>query len=83
MRLRTHPITDLVLTKDELRKLKKGHHIFKMANHHKHCIYVDLSPNMKNEEDRKATSKDKGIKESTEDGRLNDNPRWSEYPAIS
>ena len=37
-RARTRPITDINISKGDMRKLRKGHVIYRMANSHMHCI---------------------------------------------
>lgn len=37
-RARTRPITDINISKGDMRKLRKGHVIYRMANKHMHCI---------------------------------------------
>ena len=39
-RMRKSPITDIRLKVKDVVALKKGYRIFKMANKHRHCIYL-------------------------------------------
>jgi hypothetical protein len=39
-RERKVPITDIRLKEKDVKALRKGYRIFKMANKHRHCIYV-------------------------------------------
>ena len=49
-RERKEPITDIRLKEKDVKSLKRGYRIFKMANKHKHCIYVATKDRKKERE---------------------------------
>ena len=49
-RTRIVPITDIRLKEKDVVKLKKGYRVFKMANKHRHCIYVSTKDRKKERE---------------------------------